>query len=96
MIILIDLTMLFTLLGVLGSVITIIVFFLLQSERISSQNIWFPVMNGVAALLLMVSIAHKFDIADLGGVLSEIAWLAISIYGIIKILKERKIDGQNQ
>lgn len=78
-------------LGLLGSIITVSVFYLLQSGRLNAQNIIFPLMNGLAAALLLVSIAYEFDMADLGGVLAEVSWLLISLYGVIRITRKGKI-----
>jgi len=56
-------------------------YLLLQSEKISSRDLSYLLMNGVGALLVVISLLYQFN---LSAFLVEVFWLLISIYGLIR------------
>jgi len=56
-------------------------YLLLQSEKISSRDLSYSLMNGVGALLVVISLLYQFN---LSAFLVEVFWLLISIYGLIR------------
>ncbi len=75
--------------GIIGVAMIIITYFLLQDEKMKSNNIAYPVYNLIGALLILISLYRFYNFAS---VVIEIFWIAISIYGIwkIKIKNNRK------
>lgn len=71
--------------GVTGTFLLVLAYFLLQTEKIKSDDYSYLYMNGIAAALLLFSLCFSFN---LGSFIIEIFWIAISIYGIWK--KKRK------
>ena len=82
-------SMVFTIMGILGACCAVGAFALLQSGRWSSTDPRFYAANGIGALLIGISIAADFDVADIGGIAVELAWVAISVMGLIKYWKVR-------
>lgn len=62
-------------------------YFLLQTEKIRSDELAYPVINLVGAVLILVSLMRTFNLASF---VIEICWIAISVYGIVKILGRRE------
>lgn len=72
--------------GVLGTFMLILAFFLLQAEKVKSDDWIYLYMNLFAAAFILFSLLFTFNLASF---IIEIFWIAISVYGIWK--KKRKI-----
>lgn len=78
---------LFDSIGIVGVATILYAYFMVQTERLSSQQLAFPILNLIGAILLLISLMRSWNTPS---VIIEIAWISISIYGIYRILKERK------
>jgi predicted membrane protein len=67
--------------GNIGVGLMVLGYLLLQSEKISSRDLSYSLMNGVGALLVVISLLYQFN---LSAFLVEVFWLLISIYGLIR------------
>ena len=67
--------------GNFGVALMVFGYLLLQAERIRSSDLSYSLMNGIGALLVVVSLLYRFN---LSAFLVELFWLLISIYGLIK------------
>ncbi len=72
--------------GYIGSALIILAFLLLQSGKITSEDIKYPLINLAGAILLMISLTVHVNMPS---IVIEIFWIAISIYGIWKILRKK-------
>lgn len=72
--------------GNVGVVLMVLGYLLLQAERVRSSDLSYSLMNGIGALLVVVSLLYRFN---LSAFLVEAFWLLISIFGLIKFLKRR-------
>ena len=68
-------------LGLLGVVLILLAYFLLQAGRMGGHSLTYQLMNASGALLVLVSLLYAFN---LSAFLMELAWLAVSIYGIVR------------
>lgn len=85
-------SILFNTIGLIGVGILISAFFLLQNGRIKSDDMAYPVLNLIGAILHMLSLIVAWNIATL---VIEIFWSGISIYGIYKVLEKKKQNTVN-
>ncbi len=69
------------LIGLLGVACVLFAYWALQTERLASEDWRFSAVNGIGAVLIMVSLFHTFNLASF---VIEIVWLAISLYGLWK------------
>ena len=76
----------YDLLGTLGVIIILWCYLSLQLGKIESEDIWFSLLNGTGAMLIIVSLLYEFNFSAF---LMELFWLLISIFGIVKALKHR-------
>ena len=67
--------------GNIGVALMVIGYLLLQAEKIRSSDLSYSLMNGIGALLVVVSLLYRFN---LSAFLVEAFWFLISIYGLIK------------
>lgn len=74
------------LIGLLGVAAILIAYFALQTERLSSEDWRFSAINGLGAILIMVSLYFTFNLASF---VIEIFWLMISLYGLWKAWRPR-------
>jgi len=67
--------------GNIGVALMVLGYLLLQAEKIRSSDLSYSLMNGVGALLVVVSLLYRFN---LSAFLVEGFWFLISVYGLIK------------
>ena len=67
--------------GNIGVALMVVGYLLLQAEKIRSRDLSYSLMNGVGALLVLISLLYRFN---LSAFLVEMFWLLISLYGLIK------------
>jgi hypothetical protein len=66
--------------GNFGVALMVLGYLLLQAEKVRSSDLSYSLMNGVGALLVLISLLYRFN---LSAFLVEAFWLLISIYGLI-------------
>ena len=69
------------LLGMIGVVLILVSYLLLQLERLSATSFSYSATNGLGALLILVSLMYDFN---LPAFIIEAFWLLISIYGVVR------------
>jgi paired small multidrug resistance pump len=75
-----------TLVGLAGTLLILAAFFLLQAGRLHGNGLVYQLLNAIGAAAIIVSLVHQFNLASM---LLEIAWLAISIYGMAASWRRR-------
>lgn len=73
--------------GMAGTLMVLGAFFLLQAGRLSGNNIAYQLLNLFGAGGLLVSLLGTFNISVF---LMETAWVAVSVYGIVRSFKARR------
>ena len=61
--------------GNVGVFLILLCYLLLQIENMKSDGVLYSALNGIGAVLLLVSLAYNFN---LSAFISEIVWLAFS------------------
>jgi len=77
--------MIFDIIGITGVAILLLAYGLLQSEKISSKQLTYPVMNFIGAALITVSLYKDWN---LSAFVIEICWMLISVYSMVRIVKK--------
>jgi hypothetical protein len=72
--------------GTVGVAMILLAYFLVQTGRKTAQDLIYPMLNLIGALLLLLSLMVNWNTPS---VIIEIFWIAISVYGIAKILRSR-------
>jgi hypothetical protein len=80
----------FTILGVAGSVLCILMYFLLERGKARASDIWYYACNGLGAFLILLAAMRDFDGGDLGAITQELCWVTISGIGVWKLVKQRR------
>ncbi|MEJ2055713.1 MAG: hypothetical protein P8X42_17500 [Calditrichaceae bacterium] len=68
-------------LGMIGVACILLMYLLLQLNKVKSTALSYSIINGIGAALIIVSLLFEFN---LSAFIIESFWLLISIYGIIK------------
>jgi hypothetical protein len=66
-----------------------IAFLLLQLGRLSSNSVWYSILNAVGAGLIVFSLLFNFN---LSAFIVELFWVAISLLGLFRVLRTRRSD----
>ena len=79
---------LFDAIGLVGVVIILSMYSLLQTERLSADTISYSAWNLLGSILIAISLI--FGNFNLSAMLIEIFWIFISLYGLQKAWRKRK------
>lgn len=84
----------FELIGVIGFISYLLSYTLLQLGKIKGDSARYTILNMISASLVLISLAESFNLAS---ALIQIAWILISIAGLIRILfcKSVKLRGKD-
>jgi hypothetical protein len=74
--------------GYIGVVLVPLAFLLLQARKLHGNGLVYQLMNGFGALGVMLSLL--FGSFNTSAFLMQLAWLAISIYGIASSARARR------
>ncbi|MEZ5503550.1 MAG: hypothetical protein R3E50_13165 [Halioglobus sp.] len=72
--------------GMLGTLLVVLAFYLLQLERTDPRGLGYNMINLVGALLLLVSLCFNFNLASF---VIELFWIAASLIGLWKYWQRR-------
>lgn len=75
---------LFDAIGILGVVLTLVAYLLLQTERLDSRSRAYSALNLFGSVAILVSLAFDFNIS---AALMEGCWAVISLYGLVKAVR---------
>ncbi|HEX7326177.1 MAG TPA: hypothetical protein VF292_12625 [Rhodanobacteraceae bacterium] len=76
-----------TIVGLLGMLVTLIAYYLLQDRKLNGNGVVYQLMNALGSAAIIVSLVYAFNLAAM---VLEIAWLIISIYGMVRGFRERR------
>lgn len=65
--------------GILGVIIVVTTYFLLQSEKMDSKGFLYSFFNAFGSLLILYSLLINWNLASF---IIEFIWILISIYGL--------------
>lgn len=73
--------------GIIGVLILLAAYALIQTEKVNSRQLIYPIMNFVGAACIVLSLIDDWN---LPAFLMEASWMIISIWGMWHILKKRR------
>ena len=74
--------------GMIGVFLVLTAFCLLNMNRVTSHTISYQLMNLAGSMLLLFSLCFHFNLAS---VAIEIAWMVISLIGLYRALRTRRV-----
>lgn len=75
--------------GFVGMLFVVMAYFLLQTNKYTISSLPYQVLNLVGAILLLISLCVHFN---LGSFIIEVFWILITLYGMAKNLKRKRIE----
>ncbi len=76
----------FNVIGLSGTFLIVLVYFLLQLGKISPKSLTYNLMNLAGAILLLISLCHDFNLASF---IIELFWIGASLIGLYYYYKNR-------
>lgn len=73
--------------GLAGTLAILAAFYLLQAGRLAGDTLAYQVLNLLGATGILVSLWGSFNLSVF---LLEVAWVAVSLYGIFRTLRKRR------
>ena len=77
-------------LGTIGVGFIVVMYVMLQTERIDPGRMAFSIFNAVGSILILISLAYEFNFS---AVLIEGIWLIVSLYGLWRAWRKRCAAG---
>jgi hypothetical protein len=74
--------------GMLGALLIVIAYFLLQAQRLDPRSLSYSVINGLGAAGIIGSLLFEFNLSAFA---LESFWLAISLWGIFRAVRLRRL-----
>jgi predicted membrane protein len=78
--------------GMLGMVMVVLAYYLLQLERVDPKSLSYNLINLIGAILLLISLWFHFNLASF---VIEIFWIAASLIGLWKYWRRQNSEGQS-
>ncbi|MGB0907879.1 MAG: CBU_0592 family membrane protein [Maricaulaceae bacterium] len=72
--------------GLIGVAFVLYAYFLIQTEKVTIKSLPFSLYNLIGSVLITVSLFFNFNLASF---VIEVFWIAISLYGVVKVLRQR-------
>ena len=73
--------------GLLGVIVLLLAFFLLQAGKLHGNGFVYQLLNALGAGAVLISLFYAFN---LSAFLMELAWLAVSIYGMVRGIRAKR------
>lgn len=82
----------YQIIGFVGMLFIVWAYFLLQAGKNGIDSLYYQLLNLIGAVLLLISLFVHFN---LGSFIIEVFWIIITIYGMYKNYKLKKLNEQN-
>lgn len=79
-----DKSLIINFIGIIGVFFVLLAYLLLQTNKLSQSNLYFSLLNTVGSFAILFSLFFYWNLASF---IIEGAWLAISLFGLIKSIK---------
>lgn len=73
--------------GIIGVVLVLVAYCLLNTNKLSSHDIRYPILNLVGSCLILFSLLFNWNLAS---VVIEAAWIVISLVGLYKVIQTKR------
>lgn len=80
------LDLIFNTIGTTGVAMILLGYFLITKGKVTGASLGYHILNLVGASLLLISLFWSWNLPS---VIIEVFWIAISLYGICKVMKSR-------
>jgi len=78
--------------GMLGTLLVVLAFFLLQLDRADPKGLTYNLLNLLGAIFLLFSLVFTFNLASF---VIELFWIAASLIGMWRYWRRRSAAGQS-
>ena len=78
--------------GLIGVVLIVVTYLLLQLEKLKSNDLAYSLMNAIGASLIVLSLLVNFNLSAL---LMEVFWVLISLLGVYRYFRFKTLGPQN-
>ena len=78
--------------GLIGVVLIVVTYLLLQLEKLRSNDLAYSLMNAIGASLIVLSLLVNFNLSAL---LMEVFWVLISVLGVYRYFRFKTLGPEN-
>ena len=78
--------------GMLGTVLVLVAYFMLQLEYTDPKGLGYNMLNLLGAVFLLISLCFSFNLAS---VVMEVFWMGASLIGLWKFWRRGRVASQS-
>lgn len=78
--------------GLIGVVVIVVTYLLLQLNRLSSNDLAYSLLNAIGASLITLTLLVNFNLSAL---LMEVFWVLISLLGVYRYFRFKTVGSEN-
>ena len=75
--------------GLLGVLFYVTSYSALQFGKLDGNSVYYCILNGIAASLVLVSLTKDFNLAS---AIIQIVWISVSLCGLVRFWKRREVS----
>jgi hypothetical protein len=75
--------------GIIGVIIILVAYFLLSTDRMVANSFTYHIINFIGAWMILFSLYFHWNLSS---VIIEVAWIAISLIGLYRVVRVRESD----
>ena len=79
----------YDLVGNIGVAFILFTYLALQLDKIDAKGLAYSLLNGLGALLILISLLYAFNLSAL---IIETAWFFISLFGVILAIRRKRVS----
>lgn len=73
--------------GIIGVILILVAYYLLQANKYSSSDLRYLKLNIVGSAAMLYSLYFNWNLAS---VVVEVIWLVISVWGVVRSIRQRE------
>lgn len=76
-----------TCVGLLGVILTLVAYILLQTAKMDADHLGYGILNSLGSVLILWSLCFDWNLAAF---IMESLWLVFSLYGLWRVMSKRR------
>ncbi|HNU68979.1 MAG TPA: hypothetical protein PKG82_07485 [Myxococcota bacterium] len=80
-------TLIPSIVGMVGAAMILLAYLLLQMGRMTTEGLWYTVVNLVGSLMILFSLFFDFNLPAL---FIEVVWISVSVVALVRLFMKRR------
>jgi len=86
-------TLIPSIVGMVGAAMILLAYMLLQMGKMTTEGLWYTVVNLVGSLMILFSLFFDFNLPAL---FIEVVWISVSVVALVRLFMKRRAVASRQ